>query len=484
MRPHLLVLYTLIFCIANKGFTQKPTTQVVINCKTCVGQKASVSVEDLFTGGTSKLAEAVINPSGLATLNIPLTDTLLTIAKIGPGEMGQDSVYTLFLVPDQTLKLTMTGSETLFEGELSVMNQYLYQSHMVAGKVLDKASAVVSQFRNMSKEEQKKFKATFGAEFSPLHQAIRNDKLVPAPLKEFIIDNNTFLVQWRRSWLGGLDHDAIEKESGYNAPAFLQNLPIKASYLKANMGMYRSVIDYEIITNLHGSLYFALKKDGQEKNTDSLIYLTEKAIKSNRRIAPIREFVQAYNFVKLLSDYGLRPSVAQLYANFREEYPNSPYLSNLAPIVERYNDLAEGKPAKDFVATDKHGNEVRLSDFKGKIVYLDTWATWCVPCLAEFPNSKKMIEHYQGNEEVVFLFVSTDKDTEKWKTFLKSDKAPGGFHVNQNSQEEEGGIYSLYRMSGIPHYILIDQQGKIKANHAPRPSDMEIYGLIDGLLAK
>ncbi|GAB3169389.1 hypothetical protein GCM10027291_19770 [Telluribacter humicola] len=449
-----------------------------------MGQKASVSLEDLFTGGTSILAEANIDASGLATLDIPLNDTLLTIAQIGPGEMGKDSVYNLFLVPDQPLKLTITESGLHFEGKLSVVNQYLYRSHKIAGKVLDKASAIVSQFSSMPKEEQNKFKANFGTEFTTLHKAIKEDKRILVSLKDFIINNNNFLVQLRKNWLGGLNHEAIEKASSYDAPTFLQNIPIKASYLKANMALYRSVIDYEMIAHLHGSIYFALKKDGKEKDTDRLISLTEEVIKTNQRIAPIREFVLAYNFVKLLRDYGLTASVAQLYSNFKVEYPSSTYLSSLEPIVEQYNDLAEGKPAKDFVATDKHGNEVRLSDFKGKIVYIDTWATWCVPCIAEFPHSKKMIEHYQGNEDIVFLFVSTDKETQKWKTFLKSDKAPQGFHVNQFSQDEQTSLYSLYRMAGIPHYNLIDQQGNIKVNHAPRPSNKEIYGLIDELLDK
>ena len=97
-----------------------------------------------------------------------------------------------------------------------------------------------------------------------------------------------------------------------------------------------------------------------------------------------------------------------------------------------------------------------------------------------------MIKHYKDNPEVVFLFVSVDNNLEKWKAYLSSGKAPKGIHVNQNPETQDLGasIQNQYRMIGIPHYIVIDQAGKIKINNGPRPSNKESYALLDGLLKK
>ncbi|WP_247233611.1 TlpA disulfide reductase family protein [Telluribacter sp. SYSU D00476] len=282
--------------------------------------------------------------------------------------------------------------------------------------------------------------------------------------------------------LAGPDIKKLKEESSYEATSFLKELPINASYVKANLDAYRRVIDFEISNNLTGLIYYTLEKDGKTTNKDTLLVLIDKAIRSNARLAPIREFLLAKNTHLSLTDYGLRPSVIQQFTQFTEEYPNSPYTPTLEAIFDKYYEVGEGKEAKDFTAIDPNGKEIRLSDLKGKVVYVDTWATWCAPCLAEFPHSKKMVEHYRGNDKVVFLFVSTDTDTQKWKSFVNSNKVPKGMHVNYNPEKQKPSLHELYRMRGIPHYILVDKAGKIKVNRAPRPSEKESYVLIDDLL--
>jgi thiol-disulfide isomerase/thioredoxin len=206
----------------------------------------------------------------------------------------------------------------------------------------------------------------------------------------------------------------------------------------------------------------------------------------NTHTAPIREYLLAINLKRLLRESGATPAITQIFDRFKGSYPDSRYTATLTREIDKYQELGEGKEAKDFIATYPDGKEFRLSDLKGKVVYLDTWATWCGPCIGEFPSSKKMVKHYQDNPEVVFLFVSVDSNLDKWKAYLNQGKAPQGIHVNQNpeTQDYKASIQNLYRMTGIPHYVVIDQAGKIKINNAPRPSDKESYSLLDGLLKK
>lgn len=61
------------------------------------------------------------------------------------------------------------------------------------------------------------------------------------------------------------------------------------------------------------------------------------------------------------------------------------------------NTLEAGSVVKDFEMRDRDGNLVKLSDFKGKLVYMDIWATWCGPCVEEIPNMEKLYQHYKDD---------------------------------------------------------------------------------------
>jgi thiol-disulfide isomerase/thioredoxin len=82
--------------------------------------------------------------------------------------------------------------------------------------------------------------------------------------------------------------------------------------------------------------------------------------------------------------------------------------------------LAPGKPAPDFALPDSSGNILKLSDYKGKIVYVDVWGTWCGPCIEEIPDALKLQEAYDG-KPIVFLYVALEygkNDIARWRSFI------------------------------------------------------------------
>jgi thiol-disulfide isomerase/thioredoxin len=137
-----------------------------------------------------------------------------------------------------------------------------------------------------------------------------------------------------------------------------------------------------------------------------------------------------------------------------------------------------GKPAVNFSGTDVNGKILSLSDFKGKMVYVDIWATWCGPCTQEIPNMEKLIAEYKG-KNIVFLGVSVDeaKDKEKWQNFVKERALKGVQIYAGNGWESD--INKFYQVKGIPRFLLIDKKGNIVTIDAPRPSTQEIRNLIN-----
>jgi len=111
--------------------------------------------------------------------------------------------------------------------------------------------------------------------------------------------------------------------------------------------------------------------------------------------------------------------------------------------------------AIDFTLIDLNGNAHTLSDYRGKIVFLNFWATWCPPCRAEMPSMQKLYQSWD-KEKYVLLAVDIGQDRERVKSF--ADENGYTFTILLDSQ---GRIAGKYGIRGIPTTCLIDQQGNL-----------------------
>ena len=148
-------------------------------------------------------------------------------------------------------------------------------------------------------------------------------------------------------------------------------------------------------------------------------------------------------------------------------------------------DQKERPMAPDFTLENNEGKKVSLSDFKGKVVYIDFWATWCGPCVAEIPHSKKLKEKFVGNDNVVFMYVSVDNEDsiDDWKAFIKKKGMTGVQLIARDGGKEEK-VGERYGLQYIPRFVLVDKNGKIADGEAPLPSDQETEQMIKQLLAE
>jgi len=134
----------------------------------------------------------------------------------------------------------------------------------------------------------------------------------------------------------------------------------------------------------------------------------------------------------------------------------------------------EGEPAIDFNYPDIEGNEISLTSFKGKLVYVDVWATWCGPCKAEIPSLQKLETDYHG-KDITFMSVSVDTDKEDWEKMV-AEKELGGVQLWADGWSKITKDYAIF---GIPRFLLFDAKGNVISTNAPRPSSDEIRELLE-----
>ncbi len=121
-----------------------------------------------------------------------------------------------------------------------------------------------------------------------------------------------------------------------------------------------------------------------------------------------------------------------------------------------------------------------LDRHKGKVVFMDFWASWCAPCKAEFPFSLYLQKHYKG-KDVDFVFVSTDTDTTQWQRQIRIAGLSGTHYILNQALYQD--VMQKLQLRTIPRYVLFDDEGHLRNANAPRPSDLNASSkAIDAML--
>jgi len=138
------------------------------------------------------------------------------------------------------------------------------------------------------------------------------------------------------------------------------------------------------------------------------------------------------------------------------------------PTTQEESEPQQLMKAPEFSLPDINGKEFSLADFRGKLIYMDIWATWCGPCLVQLPALKEFEEEYRG-EDIVFMSISTDPDEDqpKWMNMVK-EKQMGGVQLFAGHQS---GFTEAYKVEFIPRFVLISPSGDIVLDQAPEPMD-------------
>jgi peroxiredoxin len=136
-----------------------------------------------------------------------------------------------------------------------------------------------------------------------------------------------------------------------------------------------------------------------------------------------------------------------------------------------------GMEAPDFTLKDMQGNSVTLSQFRGKVVFLNFWASWCPPCREEMPSMERLHEVYAGRD-FVMLAINVEQNINDVRAFLQ--KSPHTFPILLDADTRAQGLYGVYR---FPETFLIDKNGRIAEHYlgARDWSSSEFLGKINSM---
>ena len=225
--------------------------------------------------------------------------------------------------------------------------------------------------------------------------------------------------------------------------------------------------------HLYSELIRLYVKIGENKDAKNLIDSFKSVMKPHDE--DIMRFRDYWTFVDMLKVVGMHEEALQLLQHLENTEQKNPFIKSIfreiamiheekgnAELAKSYFFKADpklemiGKPAPDFSATDIDGNPISLKDYRGKVVLLYFWATWCGPCVGNMPIVKKV---YDTNRDFGFDVIGINRDTDEsdMSEYLNVCSLPW----RQIFDGKDGPLKNLYRVSGMPSKWLIDKDGNI-----------------------
>ncbi len=374
------------------------------------------------------------------------------------------------------------------------LNKKFTESYLTTGKAYDTWSVAFKHFFD-DPQESKNQQLRKGYEKGLYNENLENQmgKLLVPSME--VLNNNTqqFLDSLNKN---NLISDAVYTFYQQKYSNLLLKLKIMSGSIDSTLAL--NEINERLDKQSFHDEYFNQCLDNFEKK-----YFTTKAKWTTSEYLNLRDPKESFTFVKnstllspKLKERMLYISLNKIDRYFHDDVDK--YVKNFTEIVtdKTLIEKAQLKYQKDVFSFKSPSNlhlltlekkqttiEDLLQKKKGKVLYIDFWASWCGPCIEEMKYSKSHIQNYK-NKNLEILFLSMDDNYQKW------NKASERLEINNldNSFQilniENSKFIKEHKLKTIPRYMIIDKNGVLINQDAPRPSDPKIRQIFDDLLKK
>ena len=398
-----------------------------------------------------ELAGAVGDVSDINAIRIPVNDdgTFDLVVPLEKPTYFQVGRNTLYLTPgdDMEVNLGTSQPQSWFKGQGADVNTYL------KGRLFPKAGSFLEAGRNVkgSFEETKKYIDDRAA------QREKELKALPNASKEFVelemmrIKADVANSYMAYLWYSDLLEDCKTREEGEKiANEFNKSIREYINPLLKEISAKDKYLDVAVVRDVLLSCY----------EMDASIFDFSKSQR-------LKELNDAYVTGERMDEEMTKALYDELYA-FGSKLKNADFKQAFLGRLEKRAKLMEGRPAIDFVVVNMDGKKGKLSDYKGKVLFVDFWATWCMPCLGEMPYFNELSKQFPN---IQFVGISLDDNTEVWLNKLKGD-ADHGKVLELFSTDPL--VRTGWDITGIPRFLLIDKDFNIISASAPRPSEKDV----------
>ncbi len=393
-------------------------------------------------------------PSSTERMIVPDADGKFTLKfKATAANYYRVGRNTLYLSPGDNMEVIIDKNNprlATFKGEGAAANNYMRNTPFPKGGSFMAAGALIKS----APEE------TIAAVEEKAAERTKELKSVKGVSKEF-----------RRLETARIKADLINSiQSGITYG--VMKLKLKDEAAKAYTENYKKAIAAKVAKYSKGFTDASLMK---------LVVYRDIAIglvKEGGKVADVQAIKEWYSTSTLVREMHKISDKAQL-ATFKskiELIKTASYKDAADQMLKHLMSFGKGDTAIDFISVDLNGNQVALSSLKGKVIYVDLWATWCGPCMVEMPYYEKLKLQYKDNPNVVFVSLSIDDSEKPWKKSIDERKADGYQWLINRSKLQ------AYNIVGIPRSLLIDKDFKMVDMDAPMPSKAAVITAIDALL--
>jgi thiol-disulfide isomerase/thioredoxin len=258
--------------------------------------------------------------------------------------------------------------------------------------------------------------------------------------------------------------NAIDKQTYFS---FLKKLDVnnpsllKVYEYKQFLNSYIAWYTDELVKNTHSS-NLANHETNLIRLQQTNRLITNEEVKNYLLASIIKEQVKYFGY----------KNTELLFEVFELNCTDADLKNELLIPFQQYKKLTVTDKAPEVTFVDLTGQTFTLDYFNGSYVYIDVWATWCLPCKRESPHFEELSRKFSG-KEIQFVSLSVDEDVREWKEYLSTF----GYTRNQFRITNPEDFLNAYLIKTIPRFIIINPQGKIEESDAFRPSEPDLKWL-------